>query len=254
MLDLEDIFGAAGPLARALPDFRVRREQRHMAARVAEALAGRDHLVVEAGTGTGKTFAYLVPALLSGLPRAHLDRYAHAAGSAVQQGTCRCWAPHWGRPARVALLKGRSNYLCRQRLEQLEVGLEQLSIEPDGGRSRSTRSMLARVQRWARTTRGGDLAEIRGLADSHPLWPQITSTRENCLGNRCSHFNRCHVVAGPPRGPRGGCGDRQPPSAAGGSGPERGRLRGPAPALPTRSSSMRPTRSRISPRSSSVRT
>src|SRR6478752_4513172 len=136
MLDLQDIFGHGGPLARALPDFRVRREQLHMAQRVADALAMRESLVVEAGTGTGKTFAYLVPALLSG--------------------------------RRVLISTGT--------------------------RTRPARAMLARVQRWARTTRRGDLAEIRGLSDAHPVWPQVTSTRESCLSTRCPEFARCHVV------------------------------------------------------------
>jgi len=93
-----------------------------------------------------------------------------------------------GVPARVALLKGRSNYLCSYRLAQLGQAAGQRSLVAPKDRT------LARVERWALSTRSGDLAEVPNLGDSHPLWPQVTSTRENCLGSRCSHIGRCHVV------------------------------------------------------------
>ena len=194
MLDLEDIFGPAGPLAQALPDFRVRREQLHMAQRIADALAARESLVVEAGTGTGKTFAYLVPVLLSGR-RVLISTGTRTLQDQLFSKDLPLVAAALGRPARVALLKGRANYLCRYRLEHLDAHGEQLALADFGGtRSRAAQAMLSRVQRWARTTRRGDLAEIRGLADSHPVWPQVTSTRESCLGARCPQFTRCHVV------------------------------------------------------------
>jgi ATP-dependent DNA helicase DinG len=194
MLDLEDIFGPAGPLAQALPDFRVRREQLHMAQRIADALAARESLVVEAGTGTGKTFAYLVPVLLSGR-RVLISTGTRTLQDQLFTKDLPLVAAALGRPARVALLKGRANYLCRYRLERLDAPGEQLGLADFGAtRSRAAQAMLARVQRWARTTRRGDLAEIRGLADSHPLWPQVTSTRESCLSARCPQFTRCHVV------------------------------------------------------------
>src|SRR5580765_5477508 len=194
MLDLQDIFGHGGPLARALPDFRVRREQLHMAQRVADALAMRESLVVEAGTGTGKTFAYLVPALLSGR-RVLISTGTRTLQDQLFAKDLPLVAAALGRPARVALLKGRSNYLCRYRLERSEADAGQLSFADLGvTRTRAARAMLARVQRWARTTRRGDLAEIRGLSDAHPVWPQVTSTRESCLSTRCPEFARCHVV------------------------------------------------------------
>jgi ATP-dependent DNA helicase DinG len=194
MLDLEDIFGPAGPLAQALPDFRVRREQLHMAQRIADALAARESLVVEAGTGTGKTFAYLVPVLLSGR-RVLISTGTRTLQDQLFTKDLPLVAAALGRPARVALLKGRANYLCRYRLERLDAQGEQLALADFGVmRSRAAKAMLARVQRWARTTRRGDLAEIRGLADSHPVWPQVTSTRESCLSTRCPQFTRCHVV------------------------------------------------------------
>src|ERR1700680_1341167 len=117
MLDLEDIFGRGGPLERVLPDFKVRREQLRMAERVASALAARESLVVEAGTGTGKTFAYLVPALLSGA-RVLISTGTRTLQDQLFSKDLPLVAAALGRPARVALLKGRGNYLCRYRLER----------------------------------------------------------------------------------------------------------------------------------------
>jgi ATP-dependent DNA helicase DinG len=194
MLDLEDIFGHGGPLERALPDFKVRREQLLMAERVAGALAARESLVVEAGTGTGKTFAYLVPALLCGA-RVLISTGTRTLQDQLFSKDLPLVAAALGRPARVALLKGRTNYLCRYRLARADEGGEQLTLEESGAaRPRTTNAMLARIRRWARTTQRGDLAEVRGLSDSHPVWPQITATRESCLGVRCPEISRCHVV------------------------------------------------------------
>jgi ATP-dependent DNA helicase DinG len=194
MLDLEDIFGRGGPLEQALPDFKVRREQLLMAERVAGALAARESLVVEAGTGTGKTFAYLVPALLCGA-RVLISTGTRTLQDQLFSKDLPLVAAALGRPARVALLKGRANYLCRYRLARAEEGGEQLALEESGAaRPRASPAMLARIRRWARTTQRGDLAEVRGLSDSHPVWPQITATRESCLGVRCPEISRCHVV------------------------------------------------------------
>ena len=195
MLDLQEIFGPSGPLAQALADFRVRREQLHMAQRVADALAARESLIIEAGTGTGKTFAYLVPVLLSGR-RVLISTGTRTLQDQLFAKDLPLVAAALGRPARVALLKGRANYLCRYRLERIDAQGEQLALGDFGAtRTRANRAMLARVQRWARTTRRGDLAELRGLSDTNPVWPQVTSTRESCLSARCPEFARCHVVA-----------------------------------------------------------
>ncbi|HUE47721.1 MAG TPA: ATP-dependent DNA helicase [Steroidobacteraceae bacterium] len=195
MLDLEDIFGDGGPLQLALTGFKVRREQLLMAERVAEALAARESLVVEAGTGTGKTFAYLVPALLCGA-RVLISTGTRTLQDQLFSKDLPLVAAALGRPARVALLKGRANYLCRYRLARADEGGEQLTLEESAAaRPRASDAMLARIRRWARTTQRGDLAEVRGLSDSNPLWPQITATRESCLGVRCPEISRCHVVA-----------------------------------------------------------
>src|ERR1700731_2362654 len=127
MLDLEDIFGHGGPLEGALPDFKVRREQLLMAERVASALAARESLVVEAGTGTGKTFAYLVPALLCG-SRVLISTGTRTLQDQLFSKDLPLVAAALGRPARIALLKGRTNYLCRYRLAQAGPGGEQLSL------------------------------------------------------------------------------------------------------------------------------
>jgi len=194
MLDLEDIFGQGGPLERALPDFRVRREQLRMAERLAGALAGSETLVVEAGTGTGKTFAYLVPAILSG-KRVLISTGTRTLQDQLYSKDLPLVSAALGRPARVALLKGRANYLCRYRLAATEGAGEQLvMIGGEAGSSRASRAMLTRIARWARTTKSGDLAEVGGLSDSHPVWAQVTSTRETCLGMRCPEISRCHVA------------------------------------------------------------
>jgi ATP-dependent DNA helicase DinG len=216
MLDLEEIFGHGGPLQTALSDFKVRRQQLRMAERVTAALEQRETLVVEAGTGTGKTFAYLVPALLSGA-RVLISTGTRTLQDQLFSKDVPLLAAALGRPARIALLKGRSNYLCRYRLARVGEPGESLSLldvdDSDAnevrdaggtgvrGASRTgvrdasgSGSMLARIERWARTTRRGDLAEVRGLSDSHPVWPQVTSTRDNCLGVRCPEISRCHVA------------------------------------------------------------
>lgn len=194
MLDLEDIFGHDGPLERALTGFRVRRGQLRMAERVADALRSRESLVVEAGTGTGKTFAYLVPALLSG-KRVLISTGTRTLQDQLFAKDLPLVSAAIGRPSRVALLKGRANYLCRHALARHENGGEQLGmLEGDAPRARGPNSMLARIQRWARTTRSGDLAEVRGLSDANPVWPQVTSTRDSCLGLRCPEISRCHVA------------------------------------------------------------
>jgi ATP-dependent DNA helicase DinG len=212
MLDLEDIFGPGGPLQSALPDFKSRWQQLRMAERVATALEHRETVVVEAGTGTGKTFAYLVPALLCGA-RVLISTGTRTLQDQLFSKDLPLVAAALGRPARIALLKGRTNYLCRYRLAQIGPAGEQLSLDttpvpgnhPDdtadiganatvGDEQTTHTGMLARIQRWSRTTRQGDLSEVRGLSDSHAVWPQVTSTRDNCLGNRCPEISRCHVA------------------------------------------------------------
>ena len=179
------IFGAQGPLARALAGFRARPAQQQMATRIDAALEQREVLLVEAGTGTGKTFAYLVPALLSGL-RVLISTGTRTLQDQLFHRDLPLLAAALGRPARVALLKGRSNYLCRARLANIGRQGDILSGLAD--------PLLARIAEWSLGTRSGDLAELPELADAHPLRPQISSTRENCSGSRCAEYARCHVL------------------------------------------------------------
>jgi ATP-dependent DNA helicase DinG len=182
MAGYSTIFSAQGPLSRALEGFRCRSSQQRMAARIGSALEQREVLLIEAGTGTGKTFAYLVPALLSGL-RVLISTGTRTLQDQLFHRDLPLLAAALGRPARVALLKGRSNYLCRARLENSGRQGDLLPLDP----------LLARIGEWALATRSGDLAELPELGDSHPLRPQISSTRENCLGSRCAHLSRCAV-------------------------------------------------------------
>jgi ATP-dependent DNA helicase DinG len=184
MLNLEAILGAAGPLMRVLKGFRPRPAQQQMALRIDAALRAREVLLVEAGTGTGKTYAYLVPALLSGL-RVLISTGTRTLQDQLFHRDLPLLAGALGRPARVALLKGRSNYLCRARLADIGRQEQLLPVAAD--------ALLRRVRDWSQATRSGDLAELPELADSDPLRPQITSTRENCSGMRCSEIGRCHV-------------------------------------------------------------
>jgi ATP-dependent DNA helicase DinG len=147
-------------------------------------LAQRGQLLVEAGTGTGKTFAYLVPALLCG------GQVVVSTGTRTLQDQLFArdvplLARVLGRGLRVALLKGRANYVCIERLttQQGELGFD----------LPSARGLLSRIEAWATTTRSGDLAEIPELSDGHPLRARITSTRDSCTGNKCPAFARCHV-------------------------------------------------------------
>jgi ATP-dependent DNA helicase DinG len=157
-----------------------------MASAVGRALALGEPLIVEAGTGTGKTFAYLVPALLSGR-----SVIISTGTRTLQDQLFRRDVPllsrALGAPVKMALLKGRANYLCRHRLE-LATQQPALFAERAVGRA------LARVNRWAAITKTGDLSELTELPEQSPVWPSVTSTRENCLGQECPQFARCHVV------------------------------------------------------------
>ncbi len=157
-----------------------------MANAVGRALARVEPLIVEAGTGTGKTFAYLVPALLSGRS-VIISTGTRTLQDQLFRRDVPLLARALGLPVKVALLKGRANYLCRHRLE---LTLQQGSLL---GEERGLTRLLARVSRWAGTTRSGDLAELTDLPEHSTVWPMITSTRDNCLGQECPQFSRCHV-------------------------------------------------------------
>jgi ATP-dependent DNA helicase DinG len=183
-----ELLGPAGPLAVAVPAFESRREQQEMADWVGEALEERAVLAVEAGTGTGKTFAYLVPALLSGR-HVIVSTGTRTLQDQLYHRDLPMLAKALGRPVKVALLKGRANYLCLHRLQLAEQALSLPGFEAPSVKA------MKRVRDWSRITRKGDMAELTGLRDDDPVRPAVTSTRENCLGLECPEYSRCHVVA-----------------------------------------------------------
>lgn len=184
-------FSEGGALAQAEPGYTEREVQQRFALAVAEAIEAQQALVAEAGTGVGKTFAYLVPLLLSGR-RALVSTATKSLQDQLFLRDLPRLVQALGVPARVALLKGRSSYLCLHRLEQARLGGApgQPVLLPDRFAVRA----LARIEAWAPSTRSGDLAEIEGLDERSPVIPLVTSTRDNCLGSDCPQFAACHVV------------------------------------------------------------
>ncbi len=184
MPSLADVFDSDGLLARHLPDFTRRAAQEDMARMVDEALSGQCHLAVEAGTGIGKTFGYLVPALLCGR-RAVISTGTLTLQDQLFQRDLPLLGAVIGRPVRVALLKGRANYLCRHRLDIARQGAVRDPV---------MLQQLQAVDRWARSTADGDVTELDDFTDNRAVRPWITSTADNCLGSRCAHFDDCFLV------------------------------------------------------------
>ena len=184
-MDVAPIFAPGGPLEKAVAGFRHREQQVEFAQAVLETIESSGILIAEAGTGTGKTFAYLVPALLAGgrvivstgtktlqdqLFLRDLPRVRKALGTAVD----------------VALLKGRANYVC---LHHLETAAAQGTFA-----AREDAAHLQKIKRFAATTMSGDRSDCADVPETSPAWTQATSTRENCLGSACSHYQDCFVM------------------------------------------------------------
>ncbi len=181
---VRDAFAQDGVLSRAAEQFRERSGQTEMAIAVARTIEEGGVLVVEAGTGVGKTFSYLVPALLSG-ERVLLSTATKTLQDQLFGRDLPRLVEAFGLPVRTALLKGRGSYLC---LHRLDMARHDASL-PERGSLRT----LAKIEQWSKATRTGDLAELPGLDERSPLIPLITSTRENCLGAQCPQFKPCHV-------------------------------------------------------------
>jgi len=186
MNDMTRIFGDGGPLARSLPAYRVRSGQIDLAQAIHSAILANRSLIAEAGTGTGKTFAYLVPALLSGgkiivstgtktLQDQLFNRDIPLLRAALQV------------PVTVALLKGRSNYICHYHLEQ--------TLREGRMRDRAEVLHLHQVAAFAQSSTRGDIAELTTVPENSGLWSQVTSTRDNCLGQECPHHAKCFVLS-----------------------------------------------------------
>ncbi len=182
---VRQFFSAHGPLSRWHPNFEFRPGQLEMALEVEAALRDRRSLIVEAGTGTGKTLAYLVPAILSG------RRIVISTGTKnLQEQLFFKDVPflqqHIDLPLRVAYMKGRNNYACRQKIydaekEPILAGLEEVAD-------------FEIIRDWEKTTETGDRAEIRSLPESSTVWPKLDARRELCTGQKCLQFERCFVT------------------------------------------------------------
>ncbi|MET0541939.1 MAG: ATP-dependent DNA helicase [Variovorax sp.] len=182
---VREAFAQHGALSRAADQFRERSGQTEMALAVARTIDDGGQLVVEAGTGVGKTFSYLVPALLSG-ERVLLSTATKTLQDQLFGRDLPRLVEALGLPVRTALLKGRASYLCLHRMEL---------ARHDAGPERASARTLAKIEQWSKATRTGDLAELPGLDERSPLIPLVTSTRDNCLGAQCPQFRPCHVNA-----------------------------------------------------------
>ncbi len=184
--ELHALFASDGPLARALPGYRVRIEQIEMSQAILTAMREQRSVVLEAGTGVGKTAAYLVPALLEG------GKVIVSTGTkALQDQLFNRDLPNvrdaLGVPVKTALLKGRSNYLCWHHLARANQDATLL------GSKQEVRD-LGLINRFIHLTPTGDKAECPSVPETAAIWMRVTSTRENCLGSECTHFNDCFVL------------------------------------------------------------
>ncbi len=183
-ISLERVFATGGWLARHLPQYEFRPAQLEMAESVEAALADGRHLIVEAGTGTGKTLAYLVPIIRSG------QRVVISTGTKnLQEQLFFKDIPFLKKmfpELRATLMKGRQNYLCRQKLYDMEKqpvlnGVEELSL-------------YTQIRQWEPGTETGDRAELEGLPDTSELWARMDARREACTGQKCAQFERCFIT------------------------------------------------------------
>ncbi|HQD15532.1 MAG TPA: ATP-dependent DNA helicase, partial [Ottowia sp.] len=177
-------FDDQGALTQAAEGFRLRDGQTRLALALARVIEQGGVLVAEAATGVGKTFAYLVPALLSG-ERVLLSTATKTLQDQLFGRDLPRLARALGLPVSMALLKGRASYLCLHRFE--------MASQTDATSVTGVRQQLSKIERWSKTTRSGDLAELPGLDERSPVIPLVTSTRENCLGADCPQFRACHV-------------------------------------------------------------
>jgi ATP-dependent DNA helicase DinG len=184
-MDVTEFLGAEGLLAQQIDGFSYRSQQHEMALTVADLLDKGGTLICEAGTGTGKTFAYLVPVMLSGKK------------AVISTGTKNLQDQLFHRdlpkirelmsvPVKAALLKGRANYLCVNRMD--------IALTDIRGHRKENADQLARIRQWSTVTQRGDIAEIGDIPEDAMIWPLVTSTTENCLGQDCPSYQGCFLV------------------------------------------------------------
>ncbi|HKC57846.1 MAG TPA: ATP-dependent DNA helicase, partial [Vicinamibacterales bacterium] len=186
-------FADGGALARVIDGYEPREGQRAMAAAVAEVLENGGMLIAEAGTGTGKTLAYLVPAVLSG-QRVLVSTGTKNLQEQIFFKDLPTLRDALGKPFSATLMKGRSNYLCLHRFETYRDGVE--GNTSAGGRliESGDRVLLPIVDAWAKTTKTGDRAELRELPEDLPLWKDVAADAETCLGSECPRYGDCFVT------------------------------------------------------------
>jgi ATP-dependent DNA helicase DinG len=182
---LNRIFAADGPLALAIPGYRARPQQLEMAERIMAAIEANGALIAEAGTGTGKTFAYLAPALLAG-GKAIVSTGTKTLQDQLFQRDLPTIRDALGVPASIALLKGRANYVCPYHLGR--------ALESGHFASREEVGHIRTIAKFAKSTHSGDKAELSVVPEDSGAWQQATSTRENCLGQECAFFKECFVL------------------------------------------------------------
>ena len=181
---VEAVFAAGGPLARHLPDFEPRDGQLAMAAAVARAFEDGGVLLAEAGTGTGKTLAYLVPAILS-RQRVLISTGTKNLQEQIFFKDIPILREALGVPFTATYMKGRANYLCLHRLDQLSEG---------GGGAPSHDIFLPIIRDWSSTTETGDRAELEDLPEDIAFWNEVSATAETCLGTECPRYDDCFVT------------------------------------------------------------
>lgn len=179
-------FSSQGALGKAIPGFQARQAQIDMAEAVAKAITQQSQLVVEAGTGTGKTFAYLVPALLSG-KKTIISTGSKNLQEQLFHRDLPLMVDALGFFGNVALLKGRANYLCLDRLSRQMIESHTNEADPQ------LLTQLVKVRSWSSETKSGDLGECDELPEDSLIIPTITSTNDNCLGKECPSYVDCFV-------------------------------------------------------------
>ncbi|MAL83265.1 MAG: ATP-dependent helicase, partial [Idiomarina sp.] len=185
MATVLSVFKPTGELAQAITNFQPRAAQQQMAEAIAATVKKKGQLVVEAETGTGKTFAYLAPVLL-GKGKAIISTGTKNLQEQLFHRDLPTLRKVLAPEKVVALLKGRSNYLCLHRMEQ--------AVQQAGQFNKDIQSQLITVKRWSTSTRSGDMGELNALPEDASVLPQVTSTQDNCLGRDCPVYEDCHLV------------------------------------------------------------
>jgi ATP-dependent DNA helicase DinG len=185
-ITVDDIFGPGGQLERSHPGYEFRSSQLEMARVVDEAFHKKQHVVIEAGTGTGKTLAYLIPAIRSGR-KVVVSTATKSLQEQIFQKDVPFLQKHFAPNLKVALMKGRANFLCRQKVHQMEgqallKGIDEID-------------WFSQIKDWEKLTETGDRSELTFLPDDADLWNRIDARSDLCTGEKCAEFQNCFITA-----------------------------------------------------------